>query len=398
MIPEIRKKYNDAFTQEKYQAMIADMNAYYNYEIPFRLGETPVFLSDAFRDKVIAAGNEIVAQVEREGFMAESDAAIPPSLYVPNDPGFTGMIAIDFAICKDENGDFSPQLIEMQGFPSLYGYQSFCSEMYLKHFEIPEGFTYLFNGLTKETYLQKLKDLVLNGHPTENVVLLEIEPYQQKTAIDFYCTEEYTGVKAVCISEIIVEGRKLFYMNQGVKTPIYRIYNRVIFDELLPRTDLKRQFNLTEDVDVEWVTHPNWFFRISKFTLPSLKSDYVPSTYFLHTLDSYPADLENYVLKPLFSFAGQGVKINVTQADLDAVTDRENWILQKKVQYEHAFLDPDGVGVKAEIRLLYMYDKKLGKNVLCNNLGRLSKGVMIGVRYNKDFSWVGGSSYFFRAT
>lgn len=395
MIPEIRKAYNANFTPEKYAAFIAECNQTYNYEIPFRQAETPIFLPDAFRDRLIEAGNEIAEMVTSPSFYPKSDAAIPKGLFVPNDPGFPGMLAIDFAICKDEKGDWLPQLIEMQGFPSLYCYQIFESLMYQKHFSISSDFTYLFGGLSFEAYKEKLGKVILNGHNPENVILLEIEPYEQKTAIDFHVTEAWYGIKSVCISEVIIEGRNLFYMKDGQKTPIRRIYNRVIFDELLPRTDLKRSYNLTEDVDVEWVSHPNWFFRVSKFTLPQIKSQYVPTTNYVSDLQEYPADLENYVLKPLFSFAGQGVIINVTKADIEGVTDKENWILQRKVKYEFALHDPEGVGIKAEVRLLFLYNEETKKCDLVANLGRLSKGLMVGVRYNKDFSWVGASSYFF---
>jgi hypothetical protein len=396
MIKEIRKAYNENFSEQRYEAMKADMNAAYNYEILFRLAETPVFVDDEFRDTLIKAGNEIADFVQQPAFLEMSESAIPKELYVHNDPNYAGMIAIDFAICKDESGKWLPQLIEAQGFPSLYAHQVFCSEMYQKHFIMPEDFTFFLNGYDKEKYMTHFRELILNGHNPENVILLEIEPYLQKTAIDFYVTEGYLGIKSVCISELILEGKKLYYMLNGVKTPIHRLYNRVIFDELTPRTDLKRQFNLTEEVDVEWVTHPNWFFRISKYTLPFLKSKYVPDTHFLNEITAYPTDLENYVLKPLFSFAGQGVILNVTPEDIEKVEDKENWILQKKVQYVPIFEDPEGNGVKGEIRLLYMYDKQLGKCVLATNLGRLSKGAMIGVRYNKDFTWVGGTTYFFR--
>ncbi len=396
MISSLRTWFNSHFTDAAYQALNDESAAAYNYPVPFRQAETPIFLPDDFRDKVIEAGREIADFVSKPEFIAMSESAIPAALKVPNDPGFAGMLAIDFAVCKDEKGEWLPQLIEMQGFPSLYGYQVFLSNLYQKHYKIPTEFSYLFAHENIESYKADLKAFILGNHAAENVILLEIEPYQQKTAIDFYVMEDWTGIKSVCISEIIVEGRTLFYLKNGIKTPIHRIYNRVIFDELLPREDLKRQFNLTEDVEVEWVCHPNWFFRISKYTLPFIKSQYVPNTRFLNEVSEYPTDLENYVLKPLFSFAGQGVIINVTKADLDAVTDRENWILQRKVKYEYIFEDLEGVGVKGEIRLLYIYDDVAKKPKLVANLGRLSKGLMVGVRYNKDFSWVGASSYFFR--
>jgi hypothetical protein len=197
-------------------------------------------------------------------------------------------------------------------------------------YNIPEKWQSYFYGLDKASYHNILKEVITNGHPDENVVLLEIEPYKQKTQIDFYCTEAAINIKSVCVTEIIKEGNKLFYMRDGQKTHIKRIYNRVIFDELHQRTDLKLQWNLTEPVDVEWAGHPNWFFRISKYTLPYLKSKFVPATSFLNEIDTPPADLENYVLKPLFSFAGTGVKINVTKDDIDEIEDRWNYILMKK--------------------------------------------------------------------
>ncbi|MFN0202018.1 MAG: hypothetical protein ACKVTZ_10895 [Bacteroidia bacterium] len=391
----IRQQYNAAFSQEAYQEMLQEMNTKYDYEVQFRVAETPVFLTNDFRDKVLQAGNEIADFVQQPEFIALSESAIPKEFYVPNDPHHTEMIAIDFAICKDELGNYTPQLIEIQGFPSLYGFQHFCCQMYQKHFDIPKHYTCLFGGKTDEEYVNWLKEVILNGHAPENVILLEIEPRKQKTAIDFWIMEAHTGIESVCISEVILEGKKLYYMKNGEKTPIYRIYNRTIFDELQPRTDLKREFNLTEEVDVEWVTHPNWFFRISKYTLPYLKSQFVPSTTFVKDLTEIPSDLENYVLKPLFSFAGQGVIINVKKEDIENVDDPSNWILQKKVQYVPIFEDPNGVGVKAEIRLLYLWDKTQNKCVPATTLGRLSKGLMIGVRYNKDFDWVGATGYFF---
>ena len=190
------------------------------------------------------------------------------------------------------------------------------------------------SGYNKETYINELKEIIVGHHQPENVVLLEIFPHQQKTRIDFYCTQDYLGIKPVCITELIKEGRELFYINNGVKTPIHRIYNRVIFDDLQQQTTEVQEKGkiLFEDLDVEWCPHPNWFYRISKYTLPFIRHPYVPKTYFLNEVKQIPADLENYVLKPLFSFAGQGVVIDVTAADIEKVKDPENWILQRKVK------------------------------------------------------------------
>ena len=238
--------------------------------------------------------------------------------------------------------------------------------------------------------------LLATGNP-EETILLEIFPEKQKTRVDFALTERYLDVHTVCLTKIKKRGRELFYEKRGREIQIKRIYNRLIFDELAQYPDLKTEFSLTDDVDVQWVGHPNWFFRISKYTLPLLSSPYVPVSFYLNTLDTYPADLENYVLKPLFSFAGSGVKINVTTADLNAIPteQRGGYLLQRKVQYEPVVITPDGSGVKCEIRLLFIWPDADPAPTLLTNLARLSRGEMIGVRFNKDFDWVGGTIAFF---
>lgn len=237
---------------------------------------------------------------------------------------------------------------------------------------------------------------MLGGHDAEHVVLLEIEPMKQNTAVDFLISQQMTGVAPVDIADVKREGRKLYYLKNGQKILIERIYNRVIFDELIKRKDLQLQFNLTEDVEVEWAGHPNWFFRISKFTMPFLKSPFVPECKFLSDYQSFPADLENYVLKPLFSFSGAGVIFHVKQSDLESipVSERENFLLQRKIQYEPVIQAPDGL-VKTEIRLLFVWEENKPRPVLVTNLARLSRGEMIGVKFNKDKTWVGGSVCFF---
>ncbi|RZK35240.1 MAG: hypothetical protein EOO57_09515, partial [Hymenobacter sp.] len=154
------------------------------------------------------------------------------------------------------------------------------------------------------------------------------------------------------------------------------------------------EYKLTDDVDVHWVGHPNWFFRISKYTLPLVRSEFSPPSYYLDQLTEYPADLENYVLKPLFSFAGAGVRLHVTATDLAALPDKHNYLLQRRVQYEPVIEAPDGL-VKCEIRLLYVWHPADANPHLLTGLGRMSRGAMIGVAFNKDKDWVGGTSPLF---
>lgn len=395
MQPDIRKQYNASFSQEKYKNFLADLNSTTSKPVEFRVAETPVFVPKYLKEKLIEACECIVDVIVQEDYKAKTDKAIPVSQNVPNENNHTSFLAIDFAVCQDDEGKFIPQLIELQGFPSLFGFQYLVSQNFQKHFPIPDNYDFLFNNHDRKSYVEEFKKLIVGNENPENVILLEIYPDTQKTKVDFDVTENLIGVKAICLTKIIKEGRKLFYLNDGIKTPIHRIYNRLIFDDLTNFPELITDYKLTDDVEVEWIGHPNWFFRISKYTMPFLSSPYIPECRFLSDFKgNYPNDLSEYVLKPLFSFAGSGVKIHVSEDDLTSVLDPENYILQKKVKYEPVIQTTDGSKVKCEIRMLYVWQKDEVRPTLLTNLARLSRGEMIGVRFNKDFDWVGGSICF----
>ena len=398
MIPAIRKAYNESFTKEKFAAFSKELHEVYPGELDFRVAETPIFVPKEFTKKMLDACESIIDIIADPGFKQLTHKAVPNNVKVPAENEHTQFIAFDFGICINEKGEYEPQLIEMQGFPSLFAYEVLLDEIFLKHFSVPDNFSSYLNGYDKDSYIQSLKEVIIGNHEPENVILLEIFPKKQKTRIDFFCTEDYVGIKMVCLTELIKEGKNLYYMNDGKKTAVNRIYNRIIFDDLhqqSPEVQEKGKI-LFEPLNVEWAPHPNWFYRISKYTLPLIKHPYVPPTFFLNEVKQVPTNLENYVLKPLFSFAGQGVVIDVTKEDIDKVKDPENWILQRKVKYADVILTPD-VPAKAEIRLFYFWKEGEARPVAANNLGRLSKGKMIGVRYNKDKEWVGGSFCYFEA-
>ena len=144
---------------------------------------------------------------------------------------------------------------------------------------------------------------------------MEIDPEHQKTRPDFVLTEKMLGVRAVCITQIRKRGSRLYYDRDGVETPIRRIYNRTIADEL-ERKGITPPFDWRDPIDVEWAGHPNWYFRLSKFTIPHFKHECVPETWFLHQRPEIPADPENYVLKPLYSFAGLGVIVGPSREQI----------------------------------------------------------------------------------
>lgn len=396
MVAKTREEFNASFTAKKYGEYLHQLNAPHPGQLDFRIAETPVFCDKAFTDKMLAASESIVDVIVSPRFKEESEKAIPKELKVPGTENIPNFIAFDFGVCENEQGHLEPQLIEMQGFPTLFAFQAWQAACCRNVFVIPDNYDNYLNGFTKESYLQLLKEILLGGHNPENVILLEIFPEKQKTRVDFSFTKDFTGIKQVCITSLIKKGKKLFYINNGKETEVKRIYNRVIFDDLQQQTPEVQEKGkiLLEDTDTEWVPHPNWFFRISKYMLPFIKNHFVPKTMFLNEIEEIPADLENYVLKPLFSFAGQGVVIDVTRQDIDKVKKPENWILQRKVKYAEAIKTPDGTA-KAEIRLFYFWKDGEPRPVATTNLVRLSKGKMIGVRYNQDKTWVGGTLAFF---
>lgn len=389
MITRYRESFNENFTPEKYLQFLGDLETGYP-PIPFRVAETPVFLPEILMKKLAAAGEEIIGLIKKDNFKEITQKAIPAKWFVPNENDHPHFLTFDYGICKNEQGEIVPMLIEMQGFPSLYGFQSHLAHHFKKAYQLDPHLTPYFNGLDEAGYFGLLKQLIVGNCQPEQVALMDVDAPGQKTAVDFFITAKQLGIKILSLSDICKEDRKLFYTENGQKIQLKRIYNRLIFDEIEGREQmLESGFDPREELEIEWITHPNWFYRISKFTMPFLQSEFVPETHFLHSLKNIPNDLENYVLKPLFSFAGMGVIIDVTLSDIHAITDPENWILQKKVIYEPVIKAPAG-GVKVEVRMMYLWPDNEEPR-LCINLARLSKGKMIGVRYNKDFDWVGGT-------
>ncbi|NVM61969.1 hypothetical protein FHW88_000245 [Mucilaginibacter sp. SG538B] len=394
MNPSIRKVFNEKFSTEKYSQFLDKLNSDLKEPVPFRVAEPPVFLTADFRDKLISAGNDIVDTILKPNFKELTERAIPDFWRVSNENDHPHFIALDFGICKDEQGNIVPKLIELQGFPSLYSFQVHLGDTYQEVYDIPADETIFFGGLKEDSYLDLLKKTILGPYQPDEVVLMDVNAPEQKTAVDFYLTQKYIGTPVVSLSDLIQDGKKLYYMAGDQKKPIKRIYNRLIFDEIAGDPDIfTKVADIRQPLEVEWITHPNWFYRVSKFTMPFLTGNYIPKTQFLHQLEQIPANLENYVLKPLFSFAGQGVIIDISKEDITTITDPENWILQEKVNYEPVVQSPEG-GVKAEIRLLYLWPDGDKKPTLAINLARLSRGKMIGVRYNKDYNWVGGTVAF----
>ncbi len=397
MHKQVRQQYNERFSEAQYRELLKSLQANPRGISPeFRVAETPVFIPKELKETLLDACEEIGSIIYEPEFKSLTNSALERGgVQIPNEDDYCPFIQMDFGICKTPEGKLLPQLIEVQGFPSLYFFQNHLAQSYQKHFEIPEGYSHLLGDISSQQYVEILRDIIIGESDTKHVVMLEVEPEKQHTYIDFVFTEAELGIKVLCIGDLIKRDRNLFYMDEaGKEIKIERIYNRVIFDELHRRPDLERSFYFHEEVDVKWVGHPAWFFRISKFILPLINSQYNPPSLFVDQLTEYPEDLDKYVLKPIFSFAGAGVNLNITANDLDKLEDKSNYILQRKVHYD-ALIPTLDDPAKCEVRMLMLWQKDQERPVVVNNLVRLTKGDMVGSKYNKDRTWVGGSVGFF---
>jgi hypothetical protein len=390
MDPQLRAQFNADFSAEKYAALLRCVNETEKWPADFRVSETPIFLTDEFTNEVTRAARELVKLTRTPEFAEHAQNAIPNGLAVPGESEHPNFLVVDFGICT-EGGRLVPRLIELQAFPSLFGFQLLALHCLRKAYPaIPRDWTSSFGGMKDDAYVEILRRTIIGDAQAENVILLEIEPEKQKTRIDFAATETLLGIRSVCLTKLEKRGRQLFYERDGRSVRVERIYNRVIFDELIRRPDLKLPFRFQDDLDVKWVGHPNWYFRISKHSLPFLETEHTSPAFFA---DEFPETekIDDYVLKPLYSFAGLGVDMEPTREKLSALEKPREWILQKKVQYAEFVPTTDGPKSKAEIRMMFVWPEEDQDPTLVNNLVRMSQGKMMGVDFNKEKTWVGSS-------
>lgn len=403
MIPSLREHFNASFTPEKYRAFLRRIDDLCGTHVQFRLCETPCFFPKELIDRMAADGKELIRQlVDNPEYRAKSDEAVPAEFEVPNEAPHPMFVQVDFGLVRDADGELHPKLVELQAFPSLYAYQGYLAQAYIDIYELrapsPETrveLKYFLSGLDSNSYRDLLRRAIVGAHDPENAILMEIHPQEQKTLPDFLLIEKMLGVRTVDIVDIKKDGLRLYYERDGKRIPIKRIYNRAIVDEL-QRKNVQLAFDWRDDLEVEWAGHPNWYFRMSKFSLPYLKHESVPKTWFLDRLDEIPADLENYALKPLYSFAGLGVVIAPKKEDIAAIPADKHpyYILQERLHFEPVIETPFG-GTKAEVRVMYIWLEQLMPVLTIIRMGR---GLMMGVDHNKNTEWVGASAGLFMAS
>ncbi len=398
MLQPYRNRFNAAFTPGAYAGLLARLNKITRAEIKFRVAETPCFFASSLIDNLTQTGIELTHQLlNNPEYMQASDQCIPAPFRVPNQDAHPNFMTVDFGLVRGEDGILSPKLVELQAFPSIFGYQDVLARQYLEAYDLNAEFTWHLGELNQKTYWDLLLEVIVGQHDPENVILLEIDPDHQKTLPDFHVYEDRLGIATVDITHLRKRGNRLFHDRNGRETPVYRIYNRTIVDEL-QRRHIQLPFDYRDELDVEWAGHPNWYFRISKFSLPYLEHPAVPRAVFLDDWyaqgNSNPlaADRDKLLLKPLYSFAGKGIQFAPSDAELNAIpaADRHLYLLQERVAFMPVIETPAGQ-TQAEIRIMYLWPD-YGDLQPAISLIRLGRGLMMGVDHNRDQAWIGGSA------
>ena len=419
LIPELRSDFNAKFKPELYSELLALLRRRCGGAIPFRVAETPIFVPGNMLAEMAEEGAEIAYRLigDRE-YLAAARGAIPAGFDVANQTARPHFLTADFALIRTMAGELVPKLVEIQAFPSVFVYQAIFCGAYREVFGLRGALRAFLSGLDESSYWDLLRSTILGKHAPENVVLTEIDPLNQKTFPDFHVTSERLGIPIVDIRALEAKGDRLSYRDgSGRSVRIHRIYNRAIVDELIARK-IQLPFDLTRPWDVEWAGHPNWYFLISKFSIPWLtrKGSFpeVPPAAFVNDFltgsgrealvaagvplpDEHDAGTvyRELLLKPLFSFAGKGIEFEPSRARLEAIPpeERGSYLVQQRMRFEPTIETPFGL-TQAEIRILYLWPDD-GRLTPALSLVRLGRGKMMGVDHNKNQEWVGGSAAFY---
>lgn len=419
MIPELRSAFDASFSSGAYQALLADLSRHCGGPIPFRVAETPIFVKKRLLDEMASQGAALaMSLIANESYLNAARRAIPEGYEVAAETPHPNFLTADFALVRTDSAELAPRLVEIQAFPSVYAYQVELFKAYSTAFGLPGALGSFLGGLNEQSYWDLLRRTVVAAKDPSNVVLAEVDPFHQKTYPDFHVTSHQLGIAVVDIARIEPIGDKLHYRNgEGKLTPIDRIYNRAIADELIAR-NVQLRFDLEKEWDVEWAGHPNWYFLISKFSIPWLSQSgsfpVVPPAAFVDDFLSGPgyqfladsgvllpregrgdAVYTDLLLKPLFSFAGKGIEFEPSRARLEAIppSERSQYLVQKRMRFEPTISTPFGL-TQAEIRILYLWPDD-GDLTPALSLVRLGRGKMMGVDHNKNMEWVGGSAAFY---
>src|SRR5262245_12503712 len=128
MIPALRTRFNAEFTNERYQLFLDTIRRRCGVPIEFPLSETPCFLPASLIGSLEQAAQAMIGELlGNSDYLRRAYAMVPEPFCMPHGEGFPTFIQVDFGLVRSNSG-IEGRLVELQAFPSLYGFQFALAE------------------------------------------------------------------------------------------------------------------------------------------------------------------------------------------------------------------------------------------------------------------------------
>src|SRR5882724_3804223 len=143
MIPSLRQSFNARYRPGQYSQLLALLAERCGVPIGFRVAETPCFLPASLLEQMATYGKDLIHQlVDNPDYHTRSNESIPPEFKVPHESKHPMFVQVDFGLVRDSTGALQPKLVELQAFPSLYGYQPVLARSFIELYELDENLRY----------------------------------------------------------------------------------------------------------------------------------------------------------------------------------------------------------------------------------------------------------------
>ena len=162
MVPALREEFNRQYTPEKYRQFLETLDKACGTHIGFRVSETPCFVPKALLDQMAQYGRELVSQlVDDPQYLRASDASVPAQYNVPNQSPRPMFVQVDFGLVRNGSGALEPKLVELQAFPSLYGYQPLLAHQYVESYGLARDLGVYLSGYDRDSYWKLMRELIV---------------------------------------------------------------------------------------------------------------------------------------------------------------------------------------------------------------------------------------------
>lgn len=272
-------------------------------------------------------------------------------------------LTIDFAVVSVDGGKADLKLIEAQAYAATLHA--------MLDFEEEAGGGVL-GGLTVKQRKSILDREILGNFKPNETIMLSHDINKLSTKFDFTIAKK--SIEPLSLGDLFIEDGKLFYIKDGIRQCVKRIYSRIILSDL--NTDELHFFrNILSIKDVSWFNHYTWYHKINKSHINDISHKAKLRQY---SLDEAGAlNLENTVLKAKDGHSGSGVIVSPSYRHLSGI-DKDAHFLQEKVSYAECFTPPlSNKPHKIELRCALLLDRTKNTFVPIMTMGRVSLSGMI---------------------